>query len=158
VRGTIFDMKIAFCGHSHMQNVDDLKRKIVSLLRSLNLQEPIVFLLGGYGRFDSISLHACQEFKEKYTPSGSLCFVSPYNDERYYKSRSTALTAYDEIIYPEIERTPRRYAILQRNKWMARNCDILICYVKNDWGGAFFTLREAKKRQNCRIFNLADRQ
>ena len=141
-----------------MQNCDILKDEIVKLLLSLRMQEPTVFLLGGYGAFDSLSLRACKEYKVRYAPSSSLCFVSPYNDEGYFSSRSTALSEYDEIIYPELERTPRRYAILQRNKWMVRNCDILICYVKNEWGGAFYTLREAKKRQNCRIFNLADRQ
>ena len=62
---------------------------------------------------------------------------------------------YDEIIYPEIENKPLRFAISYRNQWMMQKADIVIAFVEHDWGGAYKTYQYAK-RKGKRIFNLAN--
>ncbi len=62
---------------------------------------------------------------------------------------------YDEVIYPPIENTPKRFAISKRNEWMIKSADIVIAYVKTSYGGAYKSLQIAK-RQKKRIINICD--
>ena len=62
---------------------------------------------------------------------------------------------YDSIVYPPLEKVPFRFAISKRNEWMVDNADIIIGYVKNQYGGAYKILEYAK-RQRKNIINLAD--
>ena len=63
---------------------------------------------------------------------------------------------YDGIIYPEIEKTPLRYAILQRNRWMVEKADYVICAVAHSFGGAYKTYRYAK-RKGKPIYNIMEK-
>lgn len=49
---------------------------------------------------------------------------------------NTILKIFDSTLYPNIENTPPRFAILKRNKWMIDNSNFLIAYVKHSWGGS----------------------
>ena len=64
----------------------------------------------------------------------------PTNKEDYeWKERY-----YDHIFLPDgVEDGPQRFAITRRNRWMALNCDYMICYVKNDYGGAYAAMKVA---------------
>lgn len=61
----------------------------------------------------------------------------------------------DASIYPPIENTPPKFAILKRNEWMMRNADMVIAYVKHDYGGAYKSLQIAK-REKKKIINICD--
>ena len=61
---------------------------------------------------------------------------------------------YDHVFTPlETIESPPRFAITRRNKFMAENCDFMICFVRNPFGGAYKAMRRA---QNCgkTVFNL----
>ena len=62
---------------------------------------------------------------------------------------------FDESIYPDIEKTPPRFAIVKRNEWMINNSDFLIAYVEHNWGGAAKTLEYAKKKKHIKTINIA---
>ena len=62
---------------------------------------------------------------------------------------------YDEIVYPELESVPWKFAISKRNEWMVEQADIVIAFVDHDWGGAATTLQYAKRKKKT-IINLAD--
>ena len=95
------------------------------------------FYLGGYGEFDNLSYKCCQKHK-KENENARLVFVTPYIDENYQKNHlSDCKTHYDEIIYPNLEKVPYRYAIVVRNRWMVDNADLVIGYVNHSWGGAY---------------------
>ena len=64
------------------------------------------------------------------------------------------MKSFDSIIYPEIEKTPPRFAILKRNFWMINKADLVIAYVKHSWGGAAKSFNYAKKL-NKKFINLA---
>ena len=61
---------------------------------------------------------------------------------------------FDRVIYPPIEGAPKKFAITYRNRWIAREADLLIAYVSHTCGGAYATLRAACAKGKT-IFNLA---
>ena len=110
------------------------------------------FYLGGYGDFDNMAKNVCKQYK-KENPNCSLLFISPYLNDKYFKNREFLKTEYDGIIYPDIENTPAKYAILKRNQWMVKQADLIITYVNYSFGGASKSLEFAKKL-NKTIINL----
>jgi predicted Rossmann fold nucleotide-binding protein DprA/Smf involved in DNA uptake len=61
---------------------------------------------------------------------------------------------YDYLIYnDEIANGPNRFAIVRRNRYIAENVDVILCYIKNKSGGAFNAVKYAMNR-NIQIINL----
>ncbi len=132
-----------FCGHSSINfDVEEMESKILNLLESELNGTPVQFLLGGYGQFDGFALRCCKKYKTLH-PEATLTFVTPYLDDDYLKNRDIFLKEYDDVIYPELEIVPKRYAISKRNQWMVQKADFLIAYVDHSWGGAVKTLEYA---------------
>jgi len=143
-------MIITFCGHSQLFNSDDLDNKILEIIKKETNDKPVTFYLGGYGNFDAIAHQSAKDYKKEH-PESEIIFVTPYLDETYLKNREPLKYGYDKIVYPDIENTPKRYAILERNKWMVKECDLVIAFVKYSWGGAYQTLKYAKQQKKKTI-------
>jgi hypothetical protein len=62
---------------------------------------------------------------------------------------------YDISVYPPLEGVPLRFAISKRNEWMARKSDLVIAYVKHNFGGAYKAV-EFAKRNGKRIINVCN--
>lgn len=62
---------------------------------------------------------------------------------------------YDDSVYPPLENTPLRFAIVKRNQWMIDNSQLIVAYVKYSWGGATKAVTYAKKK-NKQIINLCN--
>ena len=62
---------------------------------------------------------------------------------------------YDGSVYPPIEQVPKRLAILKRNEWMIDNSDVVVAFVKQDFGGAYKALEYARRRKKA-IVNIAE--
>ena len=133
-------MIITFCGHADCLSSPTLADEILSAIKKIARDEAVSFYLGGYGRFDNIALECCIEYKKTH-PVSNLFFITPYLTESYLKSRPCFFEYFDEILYPGLEKTPPRYAILKRNEWMVENADFVIAYVIHGWGGAAKTFR-----------------
>ena len=150
-------MKIAFAGHSHI-HFGGIVKEIVKkqLQKNIANAKSVTFYLGGYGAFDEICAHACRELK-KENANIHLIYVTPYitpaEQEKIKIMQKSGL--YDASIYPPIEGTPPRFAILKRNEWMMSNADLIIAYVNRSFGGAYQSL-QAAKRQNKPIINICD--
>lgn len=139
-------MIITFCGHSKIARIEGLREKMFSAIEDAAKGDPVTFYLGGYGDFDGIAHDACLLYKAEH-PASRLIFVTPYIDETYLKNRECSLRRYDEILYPEMERVPRRFSISKRNEWMVRHADYLIAFILHGWGGAAQTFRYAQTRK-----------
>ena len=61
---------------------------------------------------------------------------------------------YDYSLYPPIEKTPLKFAISKRNKWIVNEADLIIAYVSRNYGGAYSALKYAEKLKK-KIINLA---
>ena len=71
------------------------------------------------------------------------------------KNKQLYESLYDEIVLPvSPDMTHYKAAILQRNKWMVQESDIIIAYVYRDFGGAYATLKYARMLKK-QIINLA---
>ena len=147
-------MVLTFWGHSNFQPDAYLERKLLGLLNEIVRNSPADFYLGGYGGFDNFALECAKEFKKSH-PQIKIIFISPYISESYQKNRLTqAKTIYDEIIYPELENVPAKFAISHRNKWMINKSDFVITHIKKSYGGAYEAYKYAKNQhKNIISFN-----
>ena len=150
-------MIIAFAGHSQIQGGDSLTQKLNQTLQKIIPQEEKVsFYCGGYGEFDALCASVCRAFKKSH-PMCELLLITPYITESEQKKLKDLKEKrlYDDIVYPPLEKVPLRYAIIRRNEWMAKEADILICYITHTFGGAYQTVKFAQKKKKT-IINLAE--
>ena len=145
--------RCCFAGHSIIYD-DTLVEKIIKkaeyLITEYNVKE---FWVGYYGNFDSYSANAVRELKKKYKDIKLICVVA-YLSTLEGERGQLMITKFDNIIVSNIpEKTPMPYRILKTNEFMVNNSNFLICYIKNEWGGAYKTYEYAK-RKNIEIFNL----
>lgn len=148
-------MIIAFCGHRNFLKTKENEQKILDYLLKKVGESPAQMYLGGYGDFDDLAYSCCKKYKETHE-NISLIYITPYITEQYQKHHLDYIkTLYDEIIYPNIESKPLKFAISYRNKWMAEKADIIVCGINHMTGGAYQTYLHAK-RNNKEIFNISE--
>lgn len=148
-------MIISFAGHSGI-SVDD-KLKIVlkeQICAAIENEDFTTFYLGGYGEFDGLCAVVCAELKKNHDNIETV-YVSPYLHEHSKIKDIQSSGLYDSLLYPPIENTPLRFAIVKRNEWMIENSDLVITYVNKSFGGAYKSLQVAK-RKHKRIINIYD--
>lgn len=150
-------MIITFAGHAFIPGIEKVKNEIKEQIRkNVQKNEPLVCYLGGYGSFDEISAHACKELK-KENYNIEMVYVAPYisiaEQEKIKMMQKQGLC--DFSIYPSLENVPKRFAISKRNEWMMTNADFVIAYVERDFGGAYKSLKVAK-RKNKKIINICN--
>ena len=146
-------MIITFCGHACFVGSEEYEKKILALLEETAGDNPADMFLGGYGGFDSFAYNVCKKYKASH-PSVSLIFVTPYITEQYQKNHLEFIkNMYDDIIYPEIENKPKRFAVFYRNRYMVDRADFVIAYVNRSYGGAYDTYKYASGKGKI-IFNL----
>ena len=150
-------MIITFCGHSQYTRSQEDEQKIISILTELIGNHHAELYLGGYGDFDEF-VRQCARRYQKAHPNTKLIFITPYITPNYQKNHlDYKKDLYDDIIYPELEKVPLKFAISYRNKWMVEQADYVIAYIEHAWGGAYQTYTHAK-RKNKPIFNITDKK
>ena len=144
-------MIITFFGHSNFTENLAVKEEIFNLLKERINGEMVTFYIGGYGNFDNFALKICKEYKS--TNNAKILFVTPYLGDWLNKRKEYFEKEYDEILYPDIENSPLKYAIIKRNEWMVKRSDLIITWVNVRFGGAYNALLYAK-RKNKEYINL----
>ena len=150
-------MIISFAGHALVRSGERVKEIVKEQIRNNALNaENITCYLGGYGDFDEICARACRELKKEYSVL-ELVYVAPYISlsEQTKIKEMQIYSLYDTSIYPPIENTPPKFAILKRNEWMITNADLVITYIKHTYGGAYKALQAAKRKKK-KIINICD--
>ena len=145
-------MIISFCGHSAFRENNEIQKDLLNLLEKEINGKEVVFYLGGYGNFDGFARKCCTLYKEKHS-NAKLIFITPYLGKWLDERKDYLTSQYDEIIYPDIENTPPKFAISKRNEWIVEKSDLIIAYVELHFGGAYNSLIHAK-RKNKRFINL----
>ena len=144
-------MIIAFAGHSIIPASNNIKEIVKEQIkRSIIKEEKISCYLGGYGDFDKICAAACKELKKEYS-NIELIYITPYLSlsEQEKINEMMRYGFCDTSIYPPIENTPPRFAILKRNEWMMSNADLIIAYVNCSYGGAYDSQTKKQKNNQC---------
>ena len=150
-------MIITFLGHSSLYNCCDLYDKVKNaIIENTKPDEETVFYCGGYGDFDNLCASVCRSLKDERSKL-EIIFVTPYLTESQQQKTNAFIKSnlYDSIIYPPLESTPKKFAIIKRNEWMVEKSDLIIAYVNLSYGGAYKALAYAKKKKKT-IINLAD--
>ena len=143
-------MVVSFVGHGNIYGVQELHPRLSETIRvkilEKNKERTITFYCGGYGDFDLLCARVLGELRQKGY-SFECFYVTPYlgNDSRLQDKMF--LKHYDGVLYPPLETTPPRLAILKRNQWMVDNSDLVLCYVLHSYGGAAKTRAYAQKRK-----------
>ena len=151
-------MIITFIGHSFVTSIEDVKKRVKEQVeKHMNsCSESMTCYLGGYGEFDELCAMACRDLKRKGL-NIHLVYVTPYISLPVQKKirdlQQNGL--YDEVFYPPIENTPIKFAISKRNEWMIKRSDLIIAYVNHNYGGAYKSLKIAKRIKK-NIINICD--
>ena len=104
------------------------------------------FYVGTHGNFDKMVYQVLKELKKKYTNIRCIIVFAYLPDRNEYNDFET--------VYPEgTEKVPKRFAVDFRNKWMIRQAEYVICYVKYNFGGAY-KFAELSEKQNKHVINL----
>lgn len=135
-------MVISFFGHRDFCESGAYEKKLLDILEDLVGQNVAEFYLGGYGEFDSFAYRCCKQYKKTH-PHVKLIYVTPYLLQNDLKEKSEN---YDEILYPEIENVPPKFAILYRNRYMVEKSDLVISYIQYHRGGAYQAYSYARKK------------
>ena len=106
------------------------------------------FYVGNNGNFDSMVRRVLKNLKTQYPQMYYAVVLSTLPMPRDNEDAS-------DTIFPEgMERTPPRFAIAKRNKWMLEQSDIVVAYVRAVGGAEKFVNIAAKKGKE--IINLAE--
>lgn len=143
-------MVCSFFGHRDVFHCDGLDEAIRRAIHEYGVD---TFWVGGYGDFDQMAAGAVRRMKQEFFEIRLLLI-------RAYLPRpgETLAKCYDSSIYPEgVETVPQRFAISQRNRWIVQNCDMVIAYVRHEYGGAYQAYRSAVRR-GIPVINLAGRK
>lgn len=147
-------MRICFLGHRNFQASREMENKLISIIEEYTDGCDHEFFFGGYGAFDDFAFRCAK--KTRSVNRARMIYVTPYITESYLKNQMEYhQNKYDEIIYPEIENTPLRFAISTRNKWMAKESDVVICYINHAFGGAYDAVKYAKSKEKV-IINIGN--
>ena len=139
-----------FFGHK------DTPKEIEPTLRSALIdliinKDTNLFYVGNQGNFDNMVIKNLQQLSEHYTNIKYYVVLS------YMPvAKNIITTNHFDTIYPEgLEKTPLKFAIDKRNRWMIDKSDYVVTYVIHNFGGAskFKTLSEKKGKT---VINLSE--
>ena len=139
-------MIITFFGHSNYLSNAEEEKRLLELLEIVACDKQVDFYLGGYGEFDRFALKCATKYKQRHEQT-KLIFITPYFGKWLSERKDILEKCYDEIVYPEIEHVPQKFAIVKRNEWMVDQADCVFVYVKRHYGGAYKALLYAHKHK-----------
>jgi uncharacterized phage-like protein YoqJ len=133
-----------FAGHRDEFRNIGIKNKLKDRIEKLIKEGYTIFYNGYHGYFDKLSAQVVFELKEKY-PQIKLIKVLSYliTDNK----KVSANECFDSSIYPNLEKIYFKKRIIECNKWMINNSDIIICHITNTYhSGAYQTLLYARHK------------
>lgn len=138
-----------FIGHKN--TLKEIEPILESTLRDLILNKNVAkFYVGTHGSFDYMAQRVLEKFKNQYVwiEYNIVLAYLPQIKEQYKD--------YSNTVYPDgLEKIPKRYAIIERNKWMIRKCDYLVCYVEHTFSNAY-SFKEFAEKKGKMVVNLFD--
>ncbi len=117
-----------FFGHRTINETEELKLKLIEIIKRLILDEKVdTFLFGSKSRFDSLCLRLVTEIKEVH-PQIKRVYVRaeyPYISERY---KNYLLRNYEDTYYPKKIINAGKASYVERNYEMIDNSQICVIY------------------------------
>lgn len=144
-----------FAGHREilLEGIEESAKTVIEAL--IEREDAVCFYTGGMGEFDRICAHTVRQCRKKHIDKQiSLVLVEPYMKQSINTDGRLLAMQYDEIIIPtDWADCHYKQAITRRNRWMIDHSQYLIACVYRRSGGAYASLKYAKKRGRT-IINL----
>ena len=147
---------VCFFGHRQIDDFRLVEQKVETLIiKLLNEHEYVEFLIGRDGEFDHLVTSAIRRCRKHLDASNcSVTWVMPYLKADYVKNSDSYDNYYDYVEVCEQSANAHPKAAIQiRNRVLVDRSDLCVFYVMHKSGGAYQTLRYAKK-SNANIVNL----
>lgn len=146
-------LKVAcFSGHRKLpQDCSELKSSLVSAITELINKGVVFFGVGGALGFDMLAEETILQMKEKY-PHIKLILVLPCPPDLQTSRWNVDQRKRYNIILAQADKvrilcpTYTNSCMLDRNRHLVDNSAYLICYLRENYGGTFYTLRYAKRK------------
>lgn len=148
-------MKICcFFGHSKLYNTEEIQKKLYKAIEKLILKEGIKdFWVGNYGVFDKMASYILNELKKIYDIKIEL--IIPYLTREIAEENDFYNRRFDSVCIADIPQTTHyKSKITKTNQYIVDNCEYMICFIENEWGGAAKALKYAEKKKKI-IINIA---
>lgn len=140
-------MTVTFFGHKNAPEKiqHQIRCTITDLIENHGADK---FYVGNNGRFDAMVAHELKELKLVLYTDFEYHVVLAYLPNKGESSDHPTEFPYG------IEKTPKKYAIDFRNRWMLDQADTVVAYVTHGWGGAakFVQLAERKKKTVINLY------
>lgn len=127
---------VAFIGHRMVYNMREVEKVLYHIVSSLiERKEYVNFLVGNQGFFDELAASVVRRAQKDFgKANNSLVLVPAYN----IPANKYLNNSYDEIYYPhELFNVHFKAAIGERNKYMVKECDLLVGYINKEEGNAY---------------------
>lgn len=148
---------VVFFGHRYIYDPYTVEKLIEEKVKKLISQKTYVdFIVGRNGDFDRCVASAVNRVRKNYRDdNSSLVLFLPYETAEYKNNASSFEKFYSNIeILNTREITHPKAAMKIRNRQMVDRADLIICYIEQQYGGAFEAVKYALK-QSKKIINLA---
>lgn len=122
-----------------------LEQKIIDLI----CKGVKIFYVGNQGAFDLMVIKTLEKISAEYSNIAASVVLAYMPKE---KSKEMAY-GIDTIFPNGLEKTPRKFAIYNRNIWMINNSDYVITYVKYIVGGAS-AFKEIAERKGKTVISI----
>lgn len=115
------------------------------------------FLVGRNGEFDQLAASAVTTVRKVFRDdNSSLCLVLPYPTAEYLNNQEYFENYYTEIEISSVAAASHpKSAIGIRNREMVDRADLIVCYIEEESGGAWQTVKYAIE-QGKEIINIAE--
>ena len=136
--------KRACCAFGHREVYENITEQLDKAVLEAAAQGCVIFYTGAMGRFDSLFASAVRKAKRNY-PNIKLICVKPYMTKEINENGDYLYSLYDDIIIPtELADIHPKSAIPKRNRLLVDWSDIVIGYIKRQYGGAYTAIRYAR--------------
>jgi uncharacterized phage-like protein YoqJ len=135
-----------FIGHKDTPaNIEPI---LESTLRDLIKNKTIdTFLVGTHGNFDNMAQTVLKRLKVEYPHINYTIVLA-------YLTKKNQTTDYKNTLFPDgLENVPPKFAIDRRNKWMIKNSNYLICYIRHSFSNSY-KFKEYAEQHGKTVLNL----
>ena len=141
---------VSFFGHRKIDNFPVVEQRVDEIVRSLLREKSYVeFLVGRDGEFDQLVSSTIRRCKREVRDNNSAhVWVMPYVTAEYMANEDSFNDYYDEIIVCEdAAKVHFKAAYRVRKRYMIDESDMIVFCVQHETGGAWQSMRYAKKQE-----------
>lgn len=149
---------VSFFGHRMIDNALEIENRLEQLIRTLLWEhEYVEFLVGRDREFDQLVSSAIRRCKREYrSDNSSHIWVLPYVTAEFRDNEESFRDYYDEIeVCEAAAECHYKNAYKTRNRAMVDRSDLVVFCIQHESGGAWQTMKYAKKQGKACI-NLHD--